>query len=98
MENKDSVPFCRPIPTGVIPAEGATLQSLNLSAGYYRVSNSSHKVLECLREEACQGGEVAGDYCVEGYEGQCESLWCRLRLLKVLRLLFPSGVMCDRPG
>lgn len=45
------------------------LEDLDLLQGYYRTSASSHQVVACHQEEACKGGDDAGDYCAEGYEG-----------------------------
>ena len=56
---------------------GPTLASLPIRPGYWRSSQSSSVVLECLHPEACKGAtEVSGsdDYCEDGYMGPCESM------------------------
>lgn len=69
-----TIPYCEAIPTGVVTTEkGATVESLELEEGYYRVSNTSHDIMECYREAACTGGDDAGDYCATGYTGPCKS-------------------------
>lgn len=68
-----SIPVCADLPKGVNAASsGTTLSSLDLEKGYYRVSAESHVVVECLNEDACLGGRIAGQYCAPGYEGPCE--------------------------
>ena len=51
----------------------ATLETLHADKGFWRATNKSRNVLECLNTKACRGG-VTGDldYCMAGYEGPCE--------------------------
>lgn len=71
--DEDTVPSCALIPTGVVSTDsGATVESLVLEAGYYRVSKTSDDVVECHREESCLGGSDVDDYCETGYTGPCE--------------------------
>ena len=56
---------------------GAMLASLPIQPGYWRSSNTSEDVHECLHSEACVGANGisdANDYCDEGYTGPCESI------------------------
>ena len=55
------------------PGGNTTVELLSIENGYWRVSNTSTKILECYNTKACKGG-VTGDpeYCLEGYEGPCE--------------------------
>ncbi|CAN0446746.1 unnamed protein product, partial [Scytosiphon promiscuus] len=49
-----------------------------IKEGYFRISVESAEVLECYREDACNGGIDPSDYCAIGYEGPCKSfkiLW-----------------------
>lgn len=53
---------------------GVQLETLPVAAGYWRASNSTTVIRECLNDEACTGGSViqqAEDYCADGYEGAC---------------------------
>ena len=65
------------LPEGLDCSEpGVLLGTLPVVSGYWRSTNSTTRIRECLYEEACQGGaSVAGsdDYCTVGYEGPCES-------------------------
>eukprot|EP00752_Nemacystus_decipiens_P012244 g10853.t1 len=74
-----AVPVCDEVPTGARSAEdgGTTLETLELEAGYYRTSNTSHDVLECFQEVACKGGTDAADdgYCADGYAGASLVVW-----------------------
>lgn len=74
VDKDDTTPVCAKVPTGVnASGTGATVESLSLEAGYYRVSNTSRKILECCRAEACKGGSNASNYCEAGYRGPCET-------------------------
>lgn len=56
---------------------GPTLASLPIRPGYWRSSQESSVVFECLHPEACKGAtKVSGsdDYCEAGYFGPCESM------------------------
>lgn len=69
----NTIPFCESAPTGSsAPYVGTTVQTLELDAGYYRVSNLSRVVFECHNKQACKGGANVDDYCAEGYTGPCE--------------------------
>lgn len=55
---------------------GATKAFLPILQGYWRSSNDSLVVLECLHSAACGGAkeiQTADDYCADGYKGPCES-------------------------
>lgn len=74
VDDDDFVPYCASVPTGVNGShQGATLETLELEPGYYRVSNESHDVRECYYSNACQGGADASNYCQSGYTGICKS-------------------------
>lgn len=64
------------VPVGVDESgnAGTTLQTLNLESGHYRTSADSENILECPREEACVGKDIAGEYCATGYQGACETV------------------------
>lgn len=54
---------------------GSTLSTLLIRSGYWRESNESSTIRECLFSGACRGGSNASssdDYCNKGYEGPCE--------------------------
>ncbi|CAM9502513.1 unnamed protein product [Laminaria digitata] len=62
-----------PLPDGANETiTGLTLETIDLLPGFYRISNTSVKVLECYQDKACTGGRVAGHYCAEGYKGPCK--------------------------
>eukprot|EP00903_Cladosiphon_okamuranus_P020453 g18773.t1 len=51
---------------------GATLASLPLREGYWRSSQASRVVHQCIHPDACVGGTQVSsseDYCEDGYEG-----------------------------
>ena len=54
------------------PGGNTTVELLLIDPGYWRVSNTSTKILACYNADACKGG-VTGDpeYCLKGYEGPC---------------------------
>lgn len=67
------IPVCEPLPPGTDDsATGVTLASINILPGYYRSLSNSTDVRECYQYEACKGGDVAREYCADGYEGACE--------------------------
>lgn len=71
--DSETHPVCADLPKGVKAlSSGTTLSTLDVEEGYYRVSAESHIVIECLNEDACSGGSIAGEYCARGYEGPCE--------------------------
>lgn len=73
MEHNNTVPLCALMPHGVDDStDGVTLESLDLEEGFFRMSTTSHAVLECYQEEACRGGTEVTNYCSGGYEGPCE--------------------------
>ena len=47
----------------------ATLGNLPLEEGFWRTTNSSMDVVECIVPEACVGGNKPGDYCRVGHTG-----------------------------
>ena len=54
---------------------GATKALLPIRPGFWRSSQESLEVYECLHSDACKGAtEVSGsdDYCENGYKGPCE--------------------------
>lgn len=56
---------------------GVLLTTLPLASGYWRASNETTTIRECLNEDACEGGSViqrSDDYCAVGYQGPCECL------------------------
>ena len=58
---------------------GIMLANLPLAKGYWRSSNESTIIRQCLFEDACKGGsEIGGsnDYCADGYQGPCKSSHC----------------------
>ena len=59
---------------------GATRASLPIRPGYWRSSNESLVVVQCLHPDACLGARyiaTADDYCAHGYKGPCESTHSR---------------------
>ena len=67
------VPTCVELMEGTrASSSGTTVATLDLKEGYFRTSNESQVVVECLLEEACVGGIDAENYCADGYEGPCE--------------------------
>ena len=55
---------------------GATLTSLPIRKGFWRSSDESLVVHECLHHDACAGASTittSDDYCERGYRGPCES-------------------------
>lgn len=73
MEQESTVPFCMGIPKGATTSDGgATVESLRLKLGYFRISNTSGEVLQCYRREACKGGTDMSNCCAEGYSGPCK--------------------------
>lgn len=73
---------------------GVTLQTLNVSRGYWRATNTSEKILACYNEDACSGGVTGADgFCASGYTGPCEEgcgAVTRLPVLSVDRYANPS--------
>ncbi|CAN0275792.1 unnamed protein product [Laminaria digitata] len=55
---------------------GATLASLPIRPGYWRLNRDSLVIHECLHADACVGAAAevssADGYCDEGYSGPCE--------------------------
>lgn len=73
VDDPEAVPHCAALPEGVNEkGDGETVESLELKTGYYRVSNKSRDILECYRDEACEGGADVSAYCATGYTGACE--------------------------
>ena len=77
---------------------GATLASLPIREGYWRESQDSLVVYECLYSAACAGAtEVSSsdDYCEDGYKGPCEST-CRKKRYRVSfsRVFVRLGLGC----
>lgn len=58
-------------PLLVLP--GGTLATLEILPGYYRSLATSTDIRECFFEDACEGGDVAGEYCATGYTGPCKT-------------------------
>lgn len=70
--SSDEEPVCEYLPKGVNAlSSGTTVSTFHLQEGYYRVSAESRTILECYNEDACVGGDTAGQYCATGYEGPC---------------------------
>ena len=77
---------------------GATLASLPVRPGYWRSSNESLAVQECLLSDACSGARdisKTDDYCAEGYTGPCEST--HSRKVQHVRLGIPRQRVVRRP-
>jgi len=51
------------------PRRGATLASLDLLEGYWRLSNGTTDIRKCDVDGTCVGGPVVGGYCAEGFTG-----------------------------
>lgn len=69
----DGEPFCAQTPFGFrAPIRGTTLSSVYVEKGYYRISSLSTSPVKCFLNEACIGGNEAGNYCARGYMGPCE--------------------------
>ena len=69
---EDSRLTCQPCITGTECPEDATkctISTLKLLEDYWRCCEDSVQVLPCSSDDACQGGTVATEYCVEGYTG-----------------------------
>jgi hypothetical protein len=61
---------CEDVVVGVNETvNGLTIETLLLLPGYWRQSSRTEDVRECLVTEACVGGEVASQYCLEGHRG-----------------------------
>ena len=68
---------CRACPEGSrCDDAGGTMQSLNLSSGFWRLSNSTVSIWQCAegtRPSRCAGGAEPGAYCLSGFTGpMCE--------------------------
>lgn len=64
---------CAQPPDGAVDVAGATLETLEIEPGWYRATNTSIKIFQCYRENACLGGQTGGeDFCASGYTGPCE--------------------------
>lgn len=65
------------VPKGLDCSEpGVLLETLPVRSGYWRPTNTTIRIRECLYEKACEGGAVVAgsdDYCTVGYKGPCES-------------------------
>eukprot|EP00752_Nemacystus_decipiens_P012380 g10972.t1 len=49
---------------------GVTLETLNISRGYWRATNMSDNILACYNAGACSGGVTgSASYCAPGYTG-----------------------------
>lgn len=69
---------------------GVLLGTLPLARGYWRSSNATTTIRQCLYDEACEGGSViqeSNDYCAVGYEGPCE------RSFAFFSFLFGGGLV-----
>ena len=76
---------------------GATLAKLPIMPGYWRSSNASVIVHQCLHSDACSGGRQitkADDYCADGYNGPCEST--HSRTVPQVRLVIPRQSVVNR--
>lgn len=52
--------------------DGVTLETLNITKGYWRVSSESDNILACYNADACVGDVLLENYCAPGYKGPCE--------------------------
>lgn len=88
------VPTCVELMEGArASSRGTTIEILDLEEGYYRTSNKSQVVVECLLGEACVGGIDAENYCAAGYKGPCECC-CRWTQCFVFFLTALVAVLC----
>lgn len=56
--------------------KGILLSTLPLAEGFWRSSDNTTIIRECLYQSACKGGSEiseSNDYCAKGYQGPCES-------------------------
>ncbi|GMH70768.1 hypothetical protein TL16_g05490 [Triparma laevis f. inornata] len=68
--NNEKDNFCQAVPPGVDKnIEAMTVNSLNVSKGYWRTSSKSSEVIACLSEDHCLGGADPDNQCKEGHEG-----------------------------
>ncbi|CAM9835821.1 unnamed protein product, partial [Ectocarpus sp. 12 AP-2014] len=66
----DLLPACEAVPEGAqTTTRGGTLATLEILPGFYRSSVTSTDIRECFYEDACEGGQVVGEYCATGYSG-----------------------------
>ncbi|CAM9138813.1 unnamed protein product, partial [Hapterophycus canaliculatus] len=61
---------------------GVALETLNITEGYWRATNTSYDILPCFNAAACSGGQTgAKNYCASGYTGSycavCETDYAR---------------------
>ena len=73
-ESKIATPTCEaPLEHTTAEEAGVTLETLNVTKGFWRANNRSDKVLACYNEDACSGGQTGADnFCANGYSGPCE--------------------------
>lgn len=65
-------PVCKPTPEYTTANNSTdTVEDLELREGYWRSSNTSLDIFECINQDACVGGS-GPDYCAKGYTGTCE--------------------------
>ena len=78
----DITPTCEaPLEHTSADEPGVTLETLNVSRGYWRVTNTSDNILACYNADACVGGATGADnYCALGYAGPCEERYKRHRV------------------
>ena len=74
MARSDVTPTCRSSLEHTTAGEpGLTLETLNISAGYWRATAESEDILACHNPDACRGGLTGADnFCASGYKGPCK--------------------------
>jgi len=72
------VPTCKEQLDHTSSAGGTvTLETVSINPGYWRATKTSEDVIACFHADACLGGVTgAAGYCLEGYEGPCELVFC----------------------
>lgn len=60
--------------TGIdVDGVSITLETLNISSGYWRATASTATIRPCWNDDACRGGMTGNAaYCADGYRGPCE--------------------------
>ncbi|CAN0250034.1 unnamed protein product [Scytosiphon promiscuus] len=69
--NGDVTATCQvPLENTQAKENGVTLETLDVTGGYWRATNDSVYILACYNADACIGGQTgAEDYCAPGYTG-----------------------------
>lgn len=82
----DITPACEaPFEHTTANEPGLSLETLNVSRGYWRATDNSTNILACYNPDACNGGLTGADnYCASGYKGPCEGIQERVTHLPLL--------------